>query len=190
MEEEDAKKAIDGDWDRGLVFHKPGAGAIVRLYESKKGENEIWSGGLDAPIPIRQHLPDGATFGGPLVLDEDGKKDPRSNEQQVFALSYTWNAPWPPDETIGVHPDPNQYYLTLVKKALRLYKEEDGGGGGGADKTVFVFWVRRSLSRAASSLLHSRRAAHRTGCRAIRHTRAPSSRRARSPRRSRRRSTV
>ena len=108
-----------------------------------------WSGGLDAPIPIRQHLPDGATFGGPLELDEKGKENAAANEQQVFALSYTWNTPWPPDATIGGHPDPNQYYLTRVKKALRLYKEDMSPTVGGYDKPVFVFWVRRSLSRAA-----------------------------------------
>ena len=159
-------------------------GLVVGEFLFGKREYGGWSGGLDAPIPIRQHLPDGATFGGPLELDEDGKIAPYENKQQVFALSYTWNAPWPPDETIGVHPDPNQYYLTIVKKALRLYREYE------KEKTVFVFWVRRSLSRAASLPPHSRRTARRTGCRAIRHTRAPSPRRARSRRSSRRRSTV
>ena len=36
-------------------------------------------------------------------------RESRKNQQQtVVALSYTWNVRWPPDATIGGHPDPNQ----------------------------------------------------------------------------------
>ncbi len=46
---------------------------------------------------------------------------------------------WPPDPTIGTHPDPNKYYLRIAQRVLRFMRGTDEY----KDKEVFVFWASR-----------------------------------------------
>ena len=103
------------------------------------------------PIEIRQNLPDGASFIGPL--EDKTKKFEKFDLAKeillmtVVAISYTWGVPYPPDPKIGVHPDPHKYYLHLVQSTLSVMR----GTEEYKDIDVCFFWVRRALPRYSSS---------------------------------------
>ena len=66
----------------------------------------------DSPLPARQNMPDGSTFGGPLEHKIETFKMSGLDVglMTVVAISYTWNQTWQDGECVEAHPDPSMYY--------------------------------------------------------------------------------
>ena len=92
---------------------------------------------LDSPLPARQNLPDGSTFGGPLELEiEKSITECDISIMTVIAISYTWNQTWQDGKRLEAHPDPTMYYLDIVRKVLRFMLETEEYKG----KQAYLFW--------------------------------------------------
>ena len=97
-----------------------------------------------APIDLRQNLPPGAAFHGPLELGEErhdwGHRMPTT---VAIALSYTWAPHGPPFGGGKDHPDPEMFYLRIMQDTLSLMMECEEYKDKAKEQMV-VFWVRRT----------------------------------------------
>ena len=93
----------------------------------------------DSPLPARQNLPDGSTFGGPIELKLQRLKSSgfEVGVMTVIAISYTWNQTWRDGKCLEAHPDPSMYFLGVVQKVLRfMLKTQEY-----RDTRAYLFWV-------------------------------------------------
>ena len=93
-------------------------------------------------------MPDGSTFGGPLENKCCERCGYSVDTMTVIAISYTWNQTWRDGKCVEAHPDPAMYYLSIVRKVLRLMLGTDEYKG----KRAYLFWdwMSRSQNYAGS----------------------------------------